>query len=157
MPNPVKDGVALQHFPVQPFDVSEKSRRIGIPLFAGGYGLLRIEVFDDSGGIAGRYGVGRHIIDYNRTGTDDAVCPQSNTLADNGAVSDPYIRFDVDRLRFADGNAVVYVVPIAVGDIGMAGDHTAVFNHDLGGRPDANTRTEHAIVTDTNAPLSLDG
>ena len=140
MPNPVTDGVALQHFTVQPFDISEKSFRVGIPLFAGGDGLLGIEMFDDSGGIAGRYGIGRYVIDHDRTGTDDAVGPQSNTLADDSAVTDPHIRFDVDRVRFADGNAVVYVVPIAVGDVGMAGNHTAVFDYDLGSRPDTNAR-----------------
>ena len=91
MPDPMTDGVALKHFPVQPLDVAEKSGRIGIPLFAGGNRLFRVEMFDDPGGISGRYCVGRHIIDDNCAGTNDAVRSQANTFADNGAVPDPDI------------------------------------------------------------------
>ena len=151
MSDPVQQTVVAQIGPVETINPLEQVLRIGEPLRSGRNGSQWVEFFDDASRIAGRYRVGRNIVDDHRSGPDDTVFAYLDALADDGTVSDPGIGSDPHLFRSAHGQAVIQTVPVAVGYVDPAGKHAVVFDNDLVGRTDADPRADQAIVADGNA------
>ena len=152
MPDPVQHRIALEIVPVKPVDLPGQPGRIGKPDISSGHFFFGVQGLDDPGGIAGGDGVGRDGPGHHGAGTDNTVFTDGNPFTDDGTVSDPCVFFNPHRAGPASRDSVVKVMPIRIRDIGIAGDHTVVFDDDFMGTSDANTRADEAVVTDFDAP-----
>jgi len=135
-------------------EVPQQLVRLRKKLRSGRKHFSDIKLFYDPGGIAGRHTVGRNVVYHHGAGPDDTVFTDINALADDGAVTDPHIIFDSDGCGFSDGNAVVNVMPVGIGEVGIAGNHTVVAHQDFMGRSDPYSGTDQTVVADSNATLA---
>ncbi len=152
VPDPVQHRIIFEVVSVKPVYLAGQPCRVGKPDVSCGHFFFGIEGFDDPGGIAGGYGIGRDGTGHHGAGTDNTVLTDGNPFTNDGTVSDPCIFFNPHRSGPAPRDSVVEVMPIRIRDIGIAGDHTIVFDDNFLGTADPDTRADKAVVTDFDAP-----
>ena len=131
-----------------------ESRGLGDVYKRQGNGSFGVELFDGLGRVAGRHRIGRDVPGHHGAGAHDAVFPDGDTFADNGAVPDPDIVGNVNRSGSAGDDTVVKIVLVRIGYKRIVGKHAAVADADFIGRTDADTRADHTVVPDMYAAFS---
>ena len=133
--------ISTQQLFIGQIEIQHELFGIRKPLGPGGKRFHRIQFFYDFGRVSRRYAICGDVIHYHRTGSDNAVFTDGDTLADNNAVADPYVIFNLNGCGFPDGNSIVNIMPVRIGNIGIAGNHTVIADEDFMSRANSHSGT----------------
>ena len=144
----MQQRIVAQQFPIALIKSLDELLRLGKKIGPRCNGSPCIEMLDDTSRITRRHTVGGNTVDDHGAGTDDAVLSNRYPFADDGAVTDPDVVFDPNGGGLADGYSIVDIMPVRVGQIGIAGNHTVVAYPYLMRRTYSHPRANQAVIAD---------
>ena len=150
----MQQRIVAQQLPIALIKSLDELLRLGKKIGPRCNGFPCIEMLDDTSRITRCYTIGGNTVDDHGAGTDDAVLPNLNPFADDGAVTDPDVVFDPNRGGLADGYSIVDIMPVRVGQIGIAGNHAVVANPYLMRRPYSHPGANQAVIADLDPTVA---
>lgn len=116
---------------------------------------FRVEFPDNLSRVSQRHRVGGNIGSHHRPGANHAVFADGDTFANDGAVPDPDVFFQLDRPRLIGRDSIDDIVPIAVRREGVGTDQAVSANIDADARRNARAMGDNGVISYIDAAARL--